>query len=168
MESGSATASASARPTTVVPVIEAVAWDHPDAIALREARRVEIAETYGREDSEPQGSAASAEDVSLFVVAYDDGVATGCGALRMLDDGAAEVKRMYVAPDKRGTGTSTAILRALESWAVEHSIDRLVLETGDLLIAAQRFYEREGYTRIPPFGPYVGSALSVCYEKRLR
>ena len=152
---------------TFMGVIDTVSWDHPDAIALREARRVEIAETYGREDSEPAGSAASADDVSLFVVAYDNGVAVGCGALRMLADGAAEVKRMYVVPTKRGTGVSTAILRALELWAVEHSIDRLVLETGDLLVPAQRFYEREGYQRIPPFGPYVGSALSVCYEKRL-
>ena len=48
-----------------------------------------------------------------------------------------------------------------------HQLDTLVLETGDLLTAAQRFYEREGYTRIPPFGPYVGSSLSVCYETRL-
>ena len=148
-------------------MIEAVGWDHPDAVALREARRLEIAETYGREDSEPAGSAATAADVSVFLVAYDDAVAVGCGALRVLADGAAEVKRMYVVPTKRGTGTATAILCALEEWARERSIDRLVLETGDLLIPAQRFYEREGYRRIPPFGPYVGSALSVCYEKRL-
>lgn len=148
-------------------MIKAVGWDHPDAIALREARRLEIAEIYGREDSEPAGSAATSEDVSVFVVAYDDDVAVGCGALRVLADGSAEVKRMYVSPHKRGTGTSTAVLRALEEWAREHSIDRLVLETGDLLTPAQRFYEREGYRRIPPFGPYVGSALSVCYEKQL-
>ena len=148
-------------------MIEAVGWDHPDAVALREARRLEIAETYGREDSEPAGSAATAADVSVFLVAYDDAVAVGCGALRVLAGGAAEVKRMYVVPAMRGTGISTAILRALEDWARERSIDRLVLETGDLLIPAQRFYEREGYRRIPPFGPYVGSALSVCYEKRL-
>ena len=148
-------------------MIKAVGWDHPDAIALREARRLEIAEIYGREDSEPAGSAATSEDVSVFVVAYDDDVAVGCGALRVLADGSAEVKRMYVSPPKRGTGTSTAVLRALEDWAREHSIDRLVLETGDLLTPAQRFYEREGYRRIPPFGPYVGSALSVCYEKQL-
>ena len=149
-------------------MIEVVSWEHPDAVALREARRLEIADVYGREDSEPAGSAATGSDVAVFVVAYDDGVAVGCGAVRIIDEHVGEVKRMYVSPDKRGTGTSTAILRALEEWAVEHQLDTLVLETGDLLTAAQRFYEREGYTPIPPFGPYVGSTLSVCYEKRLR
>jgi putative acetyltransferase len=149
-------------------VIKSVGWEHPDAVALREARRLEIAEVYRREDSEPVGSAASGPDVAVFVVAYDDDVPVGCGALRIVSEGVGEVKRMYVAPAKRGTGTSTAILRALEEWAVEHRLDRLVLETGDLLIAAQRFYEREGYSHIPPFGPYVGSPLSVCYGKHLR
>jgi GNAT superfamily N-acetyltransferase len=74
---------------------------------------------------------------------------------------------MYVVPPVRGTGVATAILAALESWAIEHQIHVLRLETGDLLVAAQRFYEREGYAPIPPFGPYVGSALSRCYEKPL-
>jgi hypothetical protein len=28
-------------------------------------------------------------------------------------------------------------------------------------------YERMGFTRIPPFGPYTDDPLSRCYEKRL-
>ena len=150
-----------------MPVIKAVAWDDPDAVALREARRREIAEIYGRDDSEPAGSAATGPDVAVFVVAYDSGAAVGCGGLRIIDDRVGEVKRMYVCPEHRGTGTATAVLRALETWAMDHELDVLRLETGDLLLPAQRFYEREGYERIPAFGPYVGSALSICYEKRL-
>lgn len=148
-------------------MIRAVSWGHPDAVALREARRREIAEIYGREDSEPAGSAATGPDVAVFLVAYDDQLAVGCGGLRVIGDGVGEVKRMYVHPAKRGTGVSTAILKALESWAVEHQLRSLRLETGDLLVAAQRFYEREGFTSIRPFGPYVGSTLSRCYEKQL-
>lgn len=148
-------------------MIDAVSWDHPDAVALREARRLEIAETYGREDSEPVGSAATGPDVAVFFVAYQDFRPVGCGGLRFIADGVGEVKRMYVEPASRGAGVSTAILKALESWAVEHSVRTLRLETGDLLVAAQRFYEREGFAPIPPFGPYVGSALSQCYEKQL-
>jgi hypothetical protein len=26
-------------------------------------------------------------------------------------------------------------------------------------------YESYGFTRIPPFGPYVNDPISVCYEK---
>jgi hypothetical protein len=31
-----------------------------------------------------------------------------------------------------------------------------------------RFYEREGYGRIPNFGYYAGSAHSLCYAKALQ
>jgi putative acetyltransferase len=148
-------------------VIEAVSWDHPDAVALREARRRDIAEIYGRDGTEPAGSAAAGPDVVVFLVAYDHGTAVGCGGLRLIEDGVGEVKRMYVDPAKRRTGVSTAILEALEAWAIEQHLHTLKVETGDLLIAARRFYDREGYQRIPPFGPYVGSTLSICYAKQL-
>jgi putative acetyltransferase len=148
-------------------MIEEVAWEDPDAVSLREARRREIAEIYGRDGSEPAGSEATGLDVAVFVVAYDGARAVGCGGLRVIDDDTGEVKRMYLVPAVRGTGVSRAILTALEEWAVEHHIRTLRLETGDLLLAAQRFYQREGFTSIPPFGPYVGSTLSRCYEKRL-
>ena len=42
-----------------------------------------------------------------------------------------------------------------------------VLETGDEQPDAIRFYEREGFTRIPNFGYYVDSPYSVCFEKTL-
>ena len=42
-----------------------------------------------------------------------------------------------------------------------------MLETGEAQPDAVRFYEREGYTRIPNFGYYAESPISLCYEKRL-
>ena len=78
---------------------------------------------------------------------------------------AAEIKRMYVVPHARGTGVATHVLRALESAAVERGWTTLRLETGTAQPDAQRFYEREGYRQIPSFGAYVGSNLSVCYER---
>jgi putative acetyltransferase len=148
-------------------VIEDRAWEHPDAVALREARRREIAEVYGHDGSEPAGSEATGGDVAAFVVAYDEGRAVGCGGLRVIEPGVGEVKRMYVVPASRGTGVSTAVLQALEARAIDLHVETLRLETGDLLIAAQHFYQREGFTAIRPFGPYVGSAISLCFEKQL-
>jgi putative acetyltransferase len=153
--------------STFCDVIQRVAWDHPDAAVLREARRREIAEAYGREGSEPAGSEATGAEITVFLVAYDDGRAVGCGGLRLIGEGVGEIKRMYVVPARRGAAVSTAILMALEDCAVEHHLRVLRLETGDRLVAAQRFYEREGYVPIPPFGPYIGSTLSRCYEKPL-
>ena len=74
---------------------------------------------------------------------------------------------MFVAPAHRGTGVSTAILDALEGYGRERGWARLVLETGAAQPDAVRFYEREGFTRIPNFGYYVDSEISLCYEKAL-
>jgi len=150
--------------------IRQVDWANPDAEALRAAQRAEIEERYGTPDSEP-GPAPTAADITVFFVAYeiadDSAAAVGCGGLRQIDERHGEVKRMFVAPANRGTGVSTAILRTLETWAGAQGWDRLVLETGDRQPDAIRFYEREGYTRIPAFGHYADSAISLCYERRL-
>ncbi|QHC66523.1 GNAT family N-acetyltransferase [Rathayibacter sp. VKM Ac-2759] len=152
--------------------IEDVAWTHPAAEELRAAQRRELDERYGSDDHEP-GQAPSAEDVPVFVVARDSGgEAVACGGLRPLDDsvlgpGSIEVKRMFVAPGARGSGVSTAVLRALEERARARGAARLVLETGTLQPDAIRFYSREGYAPIPLFGAYEGSDLSVCFGREL-
>jgi hypothetical protein len=43
----------------------------------------------------------------------------------------------------------------------------LRLETGTEQPDAMAFYERHGYRRIPNFGHYADSELSVCYERAL-
>lgn len=151
--------------TTEWTIAEA-AWDDPGGEDLRRAQRDEIAHLHGGNRNSEPGSPPSAADISYFTIARDaTGLALACGALRQLDPMTAEVKRMYVRPEFRGTGLSTAVLRALEAAAQARGWTSLRLETGAVMPAAIRFYEREGYTRIPPFGVYVGSENSRCYEK---
>jgi putative acetyltransferase len=148
-------------------IVRAVAWDDPGAVSLRAAQRAELEVRYGTPDSEP-GPAPTALDITVFFVAYsDDDEPLGCGGLRQLDASHGEIKRMFVAPQHRGSGVSTAILATLEGFGRERGWVRLVLETGAAQPDAMRFYEREGFIRIPPFGYYVGSPISVCYEKAL-
>jgi putative acetyltransferase len=151
-----------------VPVIEIhrEAWDAPDPMALRAAQRAELDARYATGDHEA-GPAPTAESVAVFLVARRDGVPLGCGGLRFLEPGEAEVKRMYVVPAARGTGVSTAVLRALEDHAVAHGITRLLLETGVRQPDAIRFYEREGYEPIPAFGAYADDPLARCYARLL-
>src|SRR5215470_12524671 len=52
-----------------------------------------------------------------FLVLYRGETPVGCGALRLLDDETAELKRMYVAPSFRGTGLGRRLLAALEAEA---------------------------------------------------
>jgi GNAT superfamily N-acetyltransferase len=152
-------------------VVRAVPWNDPAGEALRVAQQTEVSARYGVPDSEP-GPKPTAADIAVFLVAFDvaeDGseLAVGCGGLRTLDDSHGEIKRMYVIPERRGTGVSIAILTALEGEARGRGWSRLVLETGDQQPDAMRLYEREGYTLIPNFGYYADSPLSICYEKKL-
>ena len=86
----------------------------------------------------------------------DDGTALGCGALRGLGDGAAEVKRMYVVPAARGRGVSRAVLCALEDAARARGWTTLRLETGPRQPEAIGLYTSPGYRPVEAFGAYVG------------
>jgi ribosomal protein S18 acetylase RimI-like enzyme len=104
---------------------------------------------------------------ALFVVARNEaGQSIGCGALRPLQDGIAEVKRMYSRPGSAGVGS--AILAYLEAEAAGMGYKALWLETRLVNERAVRFYEKRGYSRIPNYGKYIGNPKAVCFEKRLR
>ncbi|WP_395398431.1 GNAT family N-acetyltransferase [Arthrobacter sp. UC242_113] len=142
-------------------------WDAEDGVELRAMQRAELDARYGSDDHEP-GSAPSAGDITLFLVARNpEGAAVACGALRRLDAGSAEIKRMYVLPGHRGSGAATAVLRSLEAEAARLGLTELKLETGTAQPDAIRFYEREGYRLIDNFGPYAGAPLSICYARSL-
>jgi putative acetyltransferase len=111
-----------------------------------------------------------AEGRGAFLVAYCDGIAAGCGAVRRVEPAAAEIKRMYVAPKFRGRGVGVQILAALEAEARRLSATRLLLETGPRQPDAIALYRRAGFVEIPLFGKYLDSPhpeLSVCMAKEL-
>jgi GNAT superfamily N-acetyltransferase len=147
--------------------IREVGWDHPDAARLRAAQEAEIRDRYGVDEPEP-GVHPSAADMICFFVAYVDGEAAACGGMRAIDAEHGEIKRMYVVPERRGSGLAPAILEVLEDDARDRGWTRLVLETGTGQPDAVRLYEREGYTAIPLFGDYIGEELSLCFEKVLK
>ena len=91
----------------------------------------------------------------------------GCGAVRAIGSETVELKRMFVVPAWRGLGVSKTLLAALEEESSRIGAIRVRLETGERQEAAIALYERSGYRRIPPFGEYVDSPLSVCMEKTL-
>lgn len=159
--------------------IEAMSYQHPDALLLCASQREELADRYGHPYSE-RGQPPSEQDIAVFLVAYvsypDQSHKTpvACGGLRSLGGheviGDAEIKRMFVKKHFRGTTLrpGLAILQALEAWALNKGWTRLVLETGKLLPEALRFYPKYGYTEIPNFGPYDGVENSVCFGKQLK
>jgi GNAT superfamily N-acetyltransferase len=136
--------------------IEPAAWDDHDVRALTAAQQAELRARY--DGAGEPGVPPSAADVGVVLVAREpDGTAIGCGALRELEPGVAELKRMYVAPEARGRGVSRRLLAALEAAAVERGWTTLRLETGTRQPEAVGLYESVGYRSIPAFGAYVAS-----------
>ncbi|MGO9109541.1 MAG: GNAT family N-acetyltransferase [Thermoguttaceae bacterium] len=104
---------------------------------------------------------------SVFLIGRLAGRPVACGAIRPLESDVGEVKRMFVEPGVRGRGFSKRLLAALENAARNMGYVTLRLETADRQPEAIGLYESAGYRRIDPFGIFVGSQRSVCFEKRL-
>jgi len=145
------------------------AFESPDAQRLIAALDEGLAALYPPEQRFGTNFKAhhAEEGRGTFIVARVEGSAAGCGALRMLDPTTAEVKRMYVLPELRGSGVARAILGHLEAKARALGATRLVLETGTLQLAAIRLYEHAGFRLTECWGEYAGVPTSLCYEKLL-
>lgn len=106
--------------------------------------------------------------LKYVVVAYDDDIAVGCGAIKDYSKDAMEVKRMYVSVNKRGQGVASTVLKELEKWAVELNYSKCVLETGKKQPEAIALYKKSNYKIIPNYGQYENMENSVCFEKKLK
>jgi putative acetyltransferase len=108
-------------------------------------------------------------DTTLFVARDDTGRAVGIGALKMAENGEAEVKRMYTRPEVRGQRVGSALLAAITDLARRNGVQLLMLETGEGpgFEGAFRLYENSGFTQRGTFFDYPDSQWSRFYEKRL-
>src|SRR5262249_35357421 len=82
-------------------------------------------------------------------------------------EGAAEIKRMFVAQSHRRQGLGKLVLNFLEAEAARRGYARAILETGNRQHEAIELYRSQGWTPIPVFGHYQGDPLSLCFEKPL-
>lgn len=92
-----------------------------------------------------------------FVLVAVDGEAAGCGALDLLDEHTAEVKRMWISPAHRGRGLARRLLARLEQEAVGAGRRRIVLDTSSVLTEAIALYEQAGYAAVERYNdnPYA-------------
>ncbi len=107
------------------------------------------------------------DQIKQVVLAYQDGLPVGCGAMKKYDSHTMELKRMFVPASMRGQGIGGIILTELESWARELGYSRCILETGDDMPDAIALYKKSRYRIIPNYGQYASVASSVCFEKLL-
>lgn len=150
-------------------MIEQRPLDHPDAVRLTTDSIAEIDSRYGGKPGSgaPPRVEEFAPPEGVFLVAYVDGEAVGCGGLCRLHELTAEVRRMYVRPAQRGRGLSKLVLAELESFARAAGYRELQLETGNAQTEALGLYRRAGYREIPCYGPYVDDPRSICFSKTI-
>ncbi len=86
-----------------------------------------------------------------LAVAYIDGAAAGCVALRRVDDRRCEAKRLYVRPQFRGRGIGRALLEWAIAEARAEGYRELVGDTMPVMRQALEMYERMGFERTAPY-----------------
>jgi putative acetyltransferase len=144
--------------------IRLVESDSADFAALVTTLDAELEDRYPglSEDGSPPE-----QPLLVAVVAYSGDAPVGCGALRELKPGVAEIKRMFVLPEARRFGAARRMLEALEAQGRALGYSAVRLGSGVRQPEALALYESCGYCRISPFGEYEGGTLCVCYEKAL-
>lgn len=148
------------------PELRPASPDDPDATTLIGELNAELDALYRPDDN--HFSLDHSEVVGgrgAFFVAFLDGRPVGCGAVRLIDESRAEIKRMYVRPDVRGRGVGRALLNRLESEARDLGATSLVLEMGDSQPGADALYRGAGFREIPCWGEYLATPASVCLGK---
>jgi GNAT superfamily N-acetyltransferase len=128
--------------------------EEPPASELLAAMRAELIDAYdnaSRLDNPALSPAELRPPTGAFYVGFESGRAVAGGGLRRLDDGVAEIKRMYVRPDVRARGLAAALLRTLEEAARGLGYSTVRLDTGPKQVRAQRLYRAAGYAEIAPY-----------------
>lgn len=105
--------------------------------------------------------------IKYAVLAFEDQIPVGCGAIKEFEPDTMEVKRMFVLQQNRGRGIAQRVLSELESWAREMNYEKCILETGKRQPEAIELYKKAGYKIIPNYGQYRNVDNSVCFEKQL-
>jgi GNAT superfamily N-acetyltransferase len=130
-------------------IVRATPADRPRAWAIVDAYCEEIGVVV--RDSPELFDTYFKDGSGIWLAEADDAARTvvGCIVLRPIVvtgvNRPAEVKRLYVLPSARGHRLSERLLAALEKDAADSGYDALYLDSKDDLLAAIKFYYRQGY-----------------------
>lgn len=138
----------------------------PDVHALLSEHLADMFATSPAESVHALDHSALSHESITFWTAREDGVLLGCGALKALSAGRAEIKSMRTTAQARGRGVATRLIEHIVAEAGRRGYELLSLETGteDYFAPARRLYARHGFTKCPPFGDYTLDPHSVFME----
>ncbi len=104
---------------------------------------------FDRELSELPGK-YSEPDGRLFIV-YESGRPAGCVALRKIDEGICEMKRLYVRPEFRGKGIGRLLAEGVISEAKKIGYVKMRLDTVSSMTEAITLYRSLGFVEIKKY-----------------
>lgn len=133
----------------------------PEARACLAAYFAELDRRFPGGFEPARSVSADAEELTpprgVFLVVNVGGLPRGCGAVKTLEPGAGEIKRMWLHPELRGRGMGRELLDALEreARALGHRVVRL--DTSVHLKEAIALYTGAGYVEVPAYNdnPYA-------------
>ncbi len=137
-----------------------------DALAMIAMSEAELASIYPAEVRYAFSPKQLTDAEVRFLTAYREDAVIGCGGVAPCD-GFAELKRIFVIPDARGSGVAGQIVAGLEAIARADGYHTMRLETGEDSPDAIALYTKLGYVRIGAFGTYEENGSSVFMEKAL-
>ncbi|MEU8466312.1 GNAT family N-acetyltransferase [Streptomyces sp. NPDC029003] len=99
----------------------------------------------------------------------DGDTVLGCGAIKRLDAGHAELKSMRTSPARKRNGIGSFLLGHILTEATRMGFTRLSLETGtaEFFLPARKLYEKFGFTSCEPFADYLPDPHSTFMTKTL-
>jgi len=88
----------------------------------------------------------------LLLARAGNGVPVGCVALRPIHpDGCCEMKRLYVIPEARGTGTGERLVEAIIHASLRIGYHEMRLDTLPTMAGAIALYQKCGFEPIEPY-----------------
>jgi ribosomal protein S18 acetylase RimI-like enzyme len=92
-----------------------------------------------------------ARPAGRLFLAFEEQQPAGCGALRRIDDGVCEMKRLYVRPAFRGKGAGIELIDALIRSARKIGYQHMRLDTLPSMTSAIAIYRSLGFKAIAPY-----------------
>lgn len=107
-----------------------------------------------------------------YWVALADGKAIATLGMTKIANNSIALKRIFVNSDFRKKGIAKSLLDTLFTWAAENSCTTIYLGTMKQFKAAQKFYEKKGFTKIEkgslPLDFPLNKVDTIFYKKTLQ